>query len=191
MTGRVFEIEEGRPAGDSFFKRNKKLLMIAGAGLVVVVVVLAIVLPLTLKSKPDKSDNSTSVQTSPTTTRLTTATLSSVQVIEKPDSRADCVPWAKSWSANRVEEECKKNAKCKYQPVPGNADIPACFYDMSKMKIKLLGQNTSPNSYRLQLDQNDPASLVNLDVQELEESVVRFKVGFFDGQTLVYYSEPG
>ena len=171
--------------GKSCFVQFKWMLIFGGGILLVAGVVLAIVLPLTLKKKTDDSNNVTVIY--PTTTRVVTTsttslTSTSVGPIEKPNSRADCVPWAKTWSASRVEAECKKNARCKYQPVPGNVDVPACFYDTNTTKVKLLSREDSLYGFtaRLQLDQSNAASVVVLELDELEESVLRFKVKFRD-----------
>lgn len=146
---------------ESTSKCTKKRLLIITVAVLVVLLIVGLTLGLVLTSKKTKDDNNEIID----------------DVIDKPTSRIDCLPWLKNQSDDEMlKSECSKQMSCKYQ-LTSDLNIPACYLDNDSFKQQILENKSTPlgESYTLRLD-DKASNIVKIDVEYLHDSVLRFKV---------------
>jgi hypothetical protein len=186
------EMEESPiPREPSFFARNKVLIIVAIIA-AAVIITLAVVLPITLiKSETTTKSTTTTTAAATTTTTITTTTTTTATTTTAltesttPDyisARVDCLPELKSLPFNDTNyvNNCTAKKYCKYQPISGMSDVPACYYVKEKLKLNLISEwpNDLGKSFVVERDDTLARNKYQLrfDFEYLEDDVLRFKV---------------
>ncbi len=101
-------------------------------------------------------------------------------VVLDPDyvsTRIDCLPWLRGKSLTEIKKLCYSNDyfdKCIYQPDESDKNLPACFYDMNKISLKLLSEESTELGMRYLVRAGQAE--IRIEFQNLDDATIRFKI---------------
>jgi hypothetical protein len=174
------------PEKTSFIQKNKKLLVVLGT-ILIVLIIIAVVLAVVLTTNKKKS---TTIAPDITSTTAPQISSTANQVVEKPTSRLDCLPWLKNKPNSNLEQTCRQMNGCKYQAVVGNVDLPSCFYDTNLLKQSILSREDTQLGKSFTIASNNmtkssDSNILRVDFEYLDDFALRIKVCYFKITTLL------
>jgi hypothetical protein len=153
-------IEERPVKKQSWFSRNK-IIIIIGSTIIILAIVVGIVLAVV----------------------LSTSSSSSSTDVSNTDSRIDCLPWYKEDSSVDLEVECSKVSYCAYK-FSKDSNIPRCYIKPDTLKVKISDKVSTELGENHTLTYNDVATRAArqlvLQFEFLDDNTLRFKVSILD-----------